>query len=110
METYRTGLEDRRNRALLMHPRDNVAVVLQDTFAGDVLTVVQELAEGGQAGGVEELRAVRDMPLGFKVARVPLNAGDLVYRAGSLIGRATVRIAPGDRVHVENLESTLQQP
>lgn len=78
---------------ILLHPDDDVAVVGVDTPAGTALTV----------RGVT-VRVASDVPSGHKVALRAIAAGEVVRKYGEPIGFASVPIAPGDHVHVENLE------
>lgn len=89
-----TAAPDARYDAVVLDPRDTVAVACRHlrpgpcrTSAGDVL----DLAEA--------------VPLGHKVARVAHAAGDLVVRAGMEIGEATERVPSGAWVHTHNLRS-----
>jgi len=79
-----------------VHPRDNVAVVVADVQAGDVV----RLADGS------EVRAVEAIPRGSKVALGPIAFGGAVIRYGEEIGRATKDIAAGEHVHTHNLAGT----
>jgi altronate hydrolase len=74
-------------------PRDNVAVVVADVDAGDVV----RLADGS------EVRAVEAIARGSKVALAPIACGEAVVRYGEEIGRATKDIAAGEYVHTHNL-------
>jgi altronate hydrolase len=77
---------------ILLHPDDDVAVVRRDTPAG---TVVQ--------AGAHAVTARRDVPSGHKVALRAIAEGQPVRKYGETIGFASVAIAPGDHVHVDNL-------
>lgn len=77
---------------LKLHDRDNVAVALQDLPAGCQL---------------EHLVATQDIPRGHKIALVPIEAGEFVWKYGFPIGRASVAIGAGAHVHAQNLASAL---
>ena len=83
-------------RLLLIHPRDNVAVALEDLCAGHDA----ELA--GRAVAIRE-----DIPCGHKVAIVPIAPGQQAVKYGQPIGQATSPIAVGVWVHSHNLRSNL---
>jgi altronate dehydratase small subunit len=85
-------------RAIVVDPRDSVATVLADLAAGEVFTV---------RVGAEDCRvALRaPIPFGHKVALIAIEPGEPVRKYGEVIGRATQAIAPGDHVHLHNLES-----
>lgn len=75
-----------------IHPDDDVAVVGQDTPAGTALTV-----------GSTRLVTTADIPSGHKVALRAISVDEPVRKYGEVIGYATVPIAPGDHVHLQNL-------
>ncbi|ALI57030.1 UxaA family hydrolase [Celeribacter marinus] len=77
-------------RMIILHPRDNVAIAMADIGAGE---------EIGSAG-VKTLQSAKQ---GHKVAVAPIAAGQNVIRYGQTIGQATVDIAAGEHVHVQNL-------
>jgi altronate dehydratase small subunit len=85
-------------RAIVVDARDSVATALADLAAGEVLLLPI---------GNEERRVTLAAPIGFghKLALTPIAAGDPVVKYGAAIGRATQAIAPGDHVHLHNLES-----
>ncbi|HCQ64594.1 MAG TPA: galactonate dehydratase [Rhodobacteraceae bacterium] len=74
---------------LVLHPRDNVAVVTRRAEAGeDPLGVGRPLDRGLSAG--------------HKLARLPVTKGDPVFKFGQVIGAATAAIVPGEHVHTHN--------
>lgn len=75
---------------LILHPHDNIAVVLADIAAG----------ETGTASGPTLLQSVKR---GHKIAIAPISAGQNVLRYGQTIGQATSDIAVGEHVHSQNL-------
>ncbi len=83
---------DRMMPPILLHPDDDVAVVVQDVAPGTVLTV------SGRA-----VNATDAIPSGHKVALRAVAAGAPVRKYGDVIGYATRPIAPGDHVHLHNL-------
>ena len=86
--------------ALQVNARDNVAVVLSgDVAAGDSVTVRDH------QGGTRELRALNGIPYGHKIALAAMEAGDRIVKYGEVIGAASGKIAPGEHVHVHNMES-----
>lgn len=89
---------DRRNSGavlcLVLSAADNVCVLCSDVAAGDAILV-----------GDEPLNALHDAPLGHKLARFPIAAGDRVVKCGVPIGTATRPIVRGEYVHTHNLRS-----
>jgi altronate dehydratase len=78
------------SRMLTLHPQDNVAIALADIPAGEIDT----------GSGVKIMQSVKQ---GHKVAIAAISAGQNVLRYGQTIGQATVDIAAGEHVHVQNL-------
>ena len=81
--------------AIVLASSDNVGVVTADVRPGsDVLAHDQAIA-------------VKDpIPFGHKIALSPIEPGADIIKFGVPIGRATATIAPGEHVHVHNIEST----
>lgn len=77
-------------RLITLHPRDNVVIALADIAAGEVV---------GKAG----VAALQSVKRGHKIATESIKAGQNVIRYGQTIGQATVNIAAGEHVHVQNL-------
>ena len=84
------------SRAVLLHPRDDVAVLVEPVDAGAPIEVV---------GAAEALTAGAALPLGHKVAVRALAAGEPVRKYGEVIGRTTAAVPRGAHVHVHNLAS-----
>jgi altronate dehydratase small subunit len=82
--------------ALRLKDDDHVAVCLRVLPAG-----AEILFEGEAPLVVREA-----IPAGHKIALRPIAAGELIRKYGQTIGRATVAIAPGEHVHVQNVEGT----
>ena len=76
---------------------DDVAVVVRDVAAGEVLTVQREPA-------AFSLTAATAIPAGHKIALRDFRKGDNVIKYGSVIGAASEDIPRGAHVHVHNLE------
>ena len=86
------------SRAVLLHPSDDVAVLVEPAAAGETVEIV-----GGDAGGPLASAAV--LPLGHKIAVRALAEGTPVRKYGEVIGRMTATAARGDHIHVHNLVS-----
>ncbi|HVR63859.1 MAG TPA: altronate dehydratase family protein [Polyangia bacterium] len=78
--------------AILLHPRDDVAIARKDLTAGSAVVV---------GGATLSLRT--DVPAGHKVARRSIAAREPVRRYGQIIGFASTAIDAGEWVHVHNL-------
>jgi len=85
-------------KAIVVDERDSVATALADLAAGDIL----QLAIGDQE---REVALTAPIAFGHKLALTAIATGDPVIKYGETIGRATQPIAPGDHVHLHNLES-----
>jgi len=83
-------------QAIQIHPRDTVAVAVEDLAAGTSVNV---------SGRTRTL--VDAIPAGHKFALGPHDSGDAVVKYGYPIGRATAPIAPGVHVHTHNLRTAL---
>ncbi|PSJ37143.1 altronate hydrolase [Sphingomonas deserti] len=81
-------------RLLLLDARDNVLVCTTPIAAGDPLPI-----------GDETVVAPVAIAVGHKVARHALAPGDKVIKHGAPIGSANRAIAPGDWIHLHNLDS-----
>lgn len=81
-------------KLLILNMADNVATVRTRLKAGDVVAV---------SGLRVEVSA--DIPLGHKVARAAIAAGEKIIKLGAPIGYATEAIALGAHVHTHNIAS-----
>lgn len=86
-------------RALIMHPKDNVATSLEEIQPGDPVRI----SPGGE---VRTLTAVEAIPFGFKIALEEIPQGAIILKYGETIGKASRPIVRGALVHVHNLEGT----
>jgi len=80
---------------LIIHPRDNVAVVLSALAAGETAV----------AQGVEGLTALSDIPASHKIALANIAAGTEIIKYGETVAVSTRDIKKGEWVHTHNLES-----
>ena len=86
-------------RALIMHPKDNVATTVEEIQPGDQVQV-------SGVGEVRTLTAVEAIPFGFKIALQEIPQGAVILKYGETIGKAGRPIARGALVHIHNLEGT----
>jgi len=80
--------------AILINPKDNVAVATTEVKAGEAIT--------GIAG--RELLAKEDIRKNHKVALIEIPAGQRVIKYGESIGVASKTIQAGEWVHTHNLK------
>jgi hypothetical protein len=85
-------------RALVIHPEDDVAVVVEAVPEGATL-------EAQSSAGVRSLTARQPIPTGHKVALRDLPCGSPIHKYGEKIGLAIQDIRAGDHVHLHNLAS-----
>jgi len=83
--------------SIVMHERDDVATALEALQAEQLIEVFVEEAS-------IPITLKQNIPFGHKFAIRALQAGAEVRKYGEVIGRASVSIAPGEHVHVHNLE------
>lgn len=85
------------SRAMLLHPDDTVAVLVENARAGDWLEL--------QGNVTVPLR--NTVPGGHKVAVQVMRPADPVIKYGYVIGKALCHIQPGEWVHNHNMATTL---
>lgn len=85
-------------RAIVIGPRDDVAVVVEDVKEGAAI-------EAQSAAGRQVLTARQDIAAGHKVALRDISAGHPILKYGEKIGLALTDIRRGDHVHIHNLAS-----
>ena len=52
-----------------------------------------------------EIKALKDIPLGHKIALADHSEGDIVLKYGNDIGKVVAAIKKGDHVHTHNLKT-----
>ena len=85
-------------KAIVMDSKDNVATLLTDVDANDVVQVM--IGEK-----TTETKAREKIGFGHKFAMKTINKGQHVVKYGEVIGQATQDIGQGQHVHVHNVES-----
>lgn len=80
------------NSAIVLHPRDNVAITRVRLDAGQLVEA-----------NADRIMACTAIPAGHKVALRDIANGAPVYRYGNVIGFATQAIRAGEHVHMHNL-------
>ena len=83
--------------AVVIHPKDDVAVALRPLVAGRIC-----VRSGNE---LIEMEIGQDVPLGHKLALHDLPEGALVHKYGEAIGAMSHAVARGGHVHVHNLRS-----
>ena len=85
-------------KVIRLHPRDNVAVALEDVAQGEVLSL-----DGAELTAAESVRR------GHKLALSPIPAGAGIVKYGCAIGTAKADIPRGAWVHVHNAATGLSE-
>jgi altronate dehydratase len=80
-------------QAMVIHPRDNVAVALRDLKNGETLTLADS----------RTIILLMDIPYSHKVALIDIGSGEEIIKYGENIGEATEAIRKGQWVHTHNL-------
>lgn len=86
----------KKQRAIRIHERDNVAIAVEPIKKGELVTV-----QG------DSFAAVQDIPFGHKFALETVEPGARIIKYGAPIGRATAAIGVGEWVHTHNMDSNL---
>ena len=85
----------------LVHKKaDNVGVAAVDIKSGET---VKGLYMDSQQP--VEIKVLRDIPLGHKIALENMKLGDTVIKYGYDIGKVVADIRAGDHVHIHNLKT-----
>ncbi len=82
------------NRLLLLHPQDNVLVLICSIASNETYWV-----------GGKQFRTNMALGIGHKIARRDIAAEGKILKYGIPIGSATAAIHMGDHVHIHNLKS-----
>lgn len=81
--------------ALLIHPRDNVAIALINLAPGEEV----------RAKGVEGFPVLQEIPASHKIALRDIPSGEEIIKYGETVAVSTRNIKKGEWVHTHNLES-----
>jgi len=79
---------------ITLDARDNIAIATTDLHVAEVVDL-----------GGAPIEICGEIPVGHKVAVVPLASGTDVIRYGEVIGMTTRDVGVGEHVHVHNLIS-----
>ena len=96
----REGSTETAKTALFMNKKDNVATLLSEAAAGDIVMV-----KASDGSIVCVTRANGDIVRGHKIALKNIADGNDVIKYGFSIGKANGSIIAGDYVHTHNLVS-----
>jgi len=86
-------------KAILLNKKDNVVTILSPICKGESIEIVYN----GEV--VNKLIVLDDVEVYHKIALVPIEAGEHIYKYGEVIGKATQFIKVGQHVHIHNIES-----
>jgi altronate dehydratase small subunit len=85
-------------RYIIVDKRDNVATAITDLGVGEKIRA-----------GEKEIVIRQDIRYGHKFSLTGIAEGEYVVKYGEYIGRATEIIAPGEHVHVHNVEDIVDE-
>ena len=85
-------------KAIVIDSKDNVATLLSDVVANDVVQVMT-------GDKTTETIVQEEIQFGHKFAMETIKKGQNVVKYGEVIGQATQDIGQGQHVHVHNVES-----
>lgn len=86
-------------QVLIVHPSDNVANAVADIEKGDDFACDID-------GRAITLKALENIPFGFKAALRDIPAGGDILKYEQVIGKASRAIKAGECVHIHNVEGT----
>lgn len=90
-------------KALVLNPKDNVAIALTNLKRDDVVEV--------QVGGdVIKVKVLNDIPFGHKFAIKDIGNDGPIIKYGEVVGVATKSISVGEHVHVHNVRGMRGRP
>jgi hypothetical protein len=92
-----------RKRAIVLNPKDNVAVAVENVEPGDQINLETIGAP------VRTLLANEKIPFGFKIALAAIPRGGDVIKHGEIMGIATADITMGTQIHVHNVQGRRAQ-
>ena len=85
---------NQRDSIVVLHPSDNVAVVVSPLTVGTLISIGQRI-----------IVAKEPISPGHKISLRALSSGAQIFKYGEVIGRATQEIAEGGWVHFHNIAS-----
>ncbi len=94
-----TGRIAGETRALIMDPKDNVAVAIRELTTGEHLVIA--VPDGSERA----VTTVEPIQFGHKFSTADIAEGDQVIKYGERIGRATQSIPAGSHTHIHNITS-----
>ena len=78
---------------IVIHERDNVAVLLEDIKKGDTVYLPDN----------RRIEALSDIRCAHKVVLRDIPMGGNIIKYGEIIGKANAALKPGDWVHTHNM-------
>jgi len=87
-------------KAIILHPLDNVATVMENVDPGDEILIQRQ-------GTTVRVRARDSIHFGHKVAIRLIKKDEKILKYGETIGLATEVINKGSHVHVHNVKGSV---
>jgi altronate dehydratase small subunit len=88
-----------QRKAIVIDSKDNVATARVNLEKSGIVAI-----ETGES--TFDITLLQDIPYGHKVSLKEIKKGGPVIKYGETIGLATIKILPGQHVHVHNVEGT----
>lgn len=89
------------NKAILLSAKDNVATMLIDINADELVTVIDD-----SGNALTQIKVLQNISFGNKLAVRKIENQEAIYKSGFPIGIAIKEIPLGELVHVQNVRST----
>lgn len=88
------------NLAIQIAKKDNVGTAIQDLVPEQIVKIIDKNGKG-----IFTLKIKEYIKNGHKIALQDIQRGNLIYKYGYVIGKASEEIKKGEWIHVHNIES-----
>lgn len=88
------------NRVIRINKKDNLGTTIQDLLPGQIVKIINK-----KDCNIFNLKVKEYIKIGHKVALKDIQNGELLYKYGYAIGKASKKINKGEYVHTHNIES-----
>jgi altronate dehydratase small subunit len=88
------------NQAIRINKNDNVATTMQDLLPDQKVKIIDK-----KGCVIFNLKVKEYIKIGHKIALQDIQSGEVVFKYGYVIGKASKKINKGEYVHIHNVES-----
>lgn len=88
------------NRVIRINKKDNVGTAIHDLLPDQIVKIINK-----KDCNIFNLKVKGYIKIGHKVALQDIQKGELIYKYGYVIGKASKKINKGEYVHTHNIES-----